>query len=146
MTHWMRLGYLCSSTWEVRVNVFTTEGLCCISINDSSSSYLPSSKSYCNLCSCNLTLLNPQKRSGGVLAVMYHTSQTKERKSSERTSLGHPNQWQIIALISQVIKSPWYRYLDDKELSSTYGKQKLPKSCKGYLGIICYIFWCVNYQ
>jgi hypothetical protein len=32
-----------------------------ISINDSSVSYPPSSKLYCNLCSCNLTLLDAQK-------------------------------------------------------------------------------------
>lgn len=32
-----------------------------ISINDSSTSYPPNSKLFCNLCSCNLTLLDPQK-------------------------------------------------------------------------------------
>jgi hypothetical protein len=32
-----------------------------ISINDSSVSYPPSSKLFCNLCSCNLTLLDAQK-------------------------------------------------------------------------------------
>jgi hypothetical protein len=32
-----------------------------ISVNDSSVSYPPSSKLYCNLCSCNLTLLDPHK-------------------------------------------------------------------------------------
>jgi hypothetical protein len=32
-----------------------------ISINDSSVSYPPSSKLYCNLCSCNLTLLDAKK-------------------------------------------------------------------------------------
>jgi hypothetical protein len=32
-----------------------------ISLNDSSVSYPPSSKLYCNLCSCNLTLLDAQK-------------------------------------------------------------------------------------
>jgi hypothetical protein len=32
-----------------------------ISINDSSISYPPSSKLFCNLCSCNLTLLDAQK-------------------------------------------------------------------------------------
>jgi hypothetical protein len=32
-----------------------------ISIKDSSTSYPPSSKLYCNLCSCNLTLLDAEK-------------------------------------------------------------------------------------
>jgi hypothetical protein len=32
-----------------------------ISINDSSVSYPPSSKLFCNLCSCNLTLLDAEK-------------------------------------------------------------------------------------
>jgi hypothetical protein len=32
-----------------------------ISINDSSTSYPPNSKLYCNLCNCNLTLLDAQK-------------------------------------------------------------------------------------
>jgi hypothetical protein len=32
-----------------------------MSINDSSVSYPPSSKLYCNLCSCNLTLLDAEK-------------------------------------------------------------------------------------
>lgn len=32
-----------------------------ISINDSSTSYPPDSKLFCNLCSCNLTLLDAQK-------------------------------------------------------------------------------------
>jgi hypothetical protein len=32
-----------------------------ISINDSSTSYPPSSKLYCNLCSCNLILLDAEK-------------------------------------------------------------------------------------
>jgi hypothetical protein len=32
-----------------------------ISINDSSVSYPPNSKLFCNLCSCNLTLLDAQK-------------------------------------------------------------------------------------
>lgn len=32
-----------------------------ININDSSKSYPPNSKLFCNLCSCNLTLLDPHK-------------------------------------------------------------------------------------
>jgi hypothetical protein len=55
----MHLGCRCSSTKGVKLNVFpNNKDFVAISINDSS--YPPSSKLFCNLCNCNLTLLDPK--------------------------------------------------------------------------------------
>ena len=62
----MHLDCHCSSTSGVRVNKIMSflppnnnkDFVVAISINDSS--YPPNSKLFCNLCSCNLTLLDPK--------------------------------------------------------------------------------------
>jgi hypothetical protein len=69
MTYWMHLDYHCSFIREPRANNMTFEynpysktnnDFIAVSIKDSSVSYPPSSKLYCNLCSCNLVLVDLQ--------------------------------------------------------------------------------------
>jgi hypothetical protein len=49
-------------TFEYNTYTNTNNDFVAISINDSSTSYPPSSKLFCNLCNCNLVLVDPQTK------------------------------------------------------------------------------------
>jgi hypothetical protein len=69
-----------------------------------------------------------KKKKGFVHVAMFPTFQTKVRKSNGPTSFPHLDRRQTNTGISQE-KMPLVSIVkDDKELSSTYGKEKLPKS------------------
>jgi hypothetical protein len=89
-----------------------------ISINDSSVSYPPSAKLYCNLCSCNLVLLDPQKEEWycNRCSISYYPNKgEKVKRANKFSTLGEKGP--IVSMVE-----------DNPKLSSTYGKQKLPKS------------------
>ena len=98
------------------------------SINDSSTSYPPSSKLFCNLCSCNLILLDPQtekwfcKRCN----IPYYPAKEKVKWPNKIITPGpetdiHGN------IIGE--KMPLVSIDNDNvEPSSSYKKPKLPRS------------------
>lgn len=55
-------------------------GFVSINISNNDTSYPPNSKLFCNLCNCNLVLVDHKKKSGGVQGVMSAIIQTKGRK------------------------------------------------------------------
>jgi hypothetical protein len=96
---------------------------------DSSVSYPPNSKIFCNLCSCNLTLLDPQKEEWwcGRCSVSYFPNKGEKVKRANKFETPGPMTDSHGNIIGD--KMPLVSIVqDEKELSSTYRKEKLPKS------------------
>jgi hypothetical protein len=101
-----------------------------ISINDSSTSYPPNSKLFCNLCSCNLILSDPQSEEWFCTRcdISYYPSKEKVKRPNKFMTPGpeidsHGN------IIGD--KTPLLSIVEnDREPSSTYNKSKLPPSMK----------------
>jgi hypothetical protein len=99
-----------------------------ISINDSTNSYPPSSKLFCNLCNCNLVLLDPQTEEWfcSRCNITYHPTKEKVKRPNKIATPGgeidqHGN------IIGD--KMPLVSIVEnDIEPSSSYRKPKLPKS------------------
>jgi hypothetical protein len=99
-----------------------------ISLNDSSTSYPPSSRLFCNLCSSNLVLLDPQSEEWFCTRcnVSYFPAKEKVKRPNKLTMPGpeidsHGN------IIGD--KTPLLSIVEnDREPSSSYSKPKLPKS------------------
>jgi hypothetical protein len=110
-------------------NKIMSKDFVAISINDSSTSYPPNSKLFCNLCNCNLILLDPQKDEWfcSRCNVSYYSNKGEKVKRTNKFSTPGPKtdaHWNITGQKMHLVSI----VLDDKELSSTYGKEKLPKS------------------
>src|ERR687891_2966531 len=101
-----------------------------ISIN-SSVSYPPSAKLYCNLCSCNLVLLDAQKEEWycNRCSISYYPNKGEKVKRANKFSTPGGETDKHGNIIGD--KMPIMSMVDDNpKLSSTYGKPRLPK----YLG------------
>jgi len=101
-----------------------------ISLNDSSTSYPPNSKLFCNLCSTNLILLDAQSEEWICphCNTTYFPAKEKVKRPNKFTTPGpeidsHGN------IIGD--KTPLLSMVEnDREPSSTYRKAKLPPSIK----------------
>jgi hypothetical protein len=99
-----------------------------ISIKDSSVSYPPNSKLFCNLCNCNLILSDPKAEEWFCTRcnISYYPSKEKVKRPNKFTTPGpeidsHGN------IIGE--KGPLLSMVEnDREPSSSYNKAKLPKS------------------
>lgn len=100
-----------------------------INLKDSSTSYPPSSKLFCNRCSCNLVLLDAGKEEWycNRCSVSYYPNRGEKVKRANKFSTPGPETDRHGNIIGD--KMPLVSMVEDKpKLSSTYGKQKLPKS------------------
>ena len=100
-----------------------------ISIKDSSVSYPPSAKLFCNLCSCNLVLFDAQMEEWycNRCNVSYFPNKGEKVKRGNKFSTPGPNTDKHGNIIGD--KMPIFAMIDDNpKLSSTYRKQKLPRS------------------
>ena len=98
-----------------------------ISINDSS--YPPNSKLFCNLCSCNLILLDAQKEEWFCNRCHVSCFPNKGEKVKRANKFDTPGPLTDAHGNITGDKTPLVSIVrDDKELSSSYGKEKLPKS------------------
>lgn len=108
----------------------TDKDFVAISINDTSASYPPSSKLFCNLCSCNLILVDPQNEEWfcNRCHISYFPAKEKVKRANKFETPGpeidsHGN------IIGD--KMPLVSIVEnDREPSSTYASPKLPKSFK----------------
>jgi hypothetical protein len=99
-----------------------------ISIKNSSVSYPPSAKLFCNLCSCNLVLADPQKEEWFCTRCnisYYPNNGEKIKRANKIKTLGpdtdlHGNIVGEKMLLVSMVKN-------NVELSSTYRKPKLPR-------------------
>jgi hypothetical protein len=99
-----------------------------ISINDSSVSYPPSAKLFCNLCSCNLVLLDAQKEEWWCnrCSISYYPTKEKVKRPNKIKTPGSATD--IHGNIIGKGTGPIFSMIDDNpKLSSTYGKPRLPK-------------------
>ncbi|CAN5378233.1 hypothetical protein BH18THE2_BH18THE2_25230 [soil metagenome] len=104
-------------------------GFVAISINDSSVSYPPNAKLFCNLCNCNLSLLDAEKEEWICTRcnVSYFPNKGEKVKRANRFQTPGPETDKHGNIVGE--KMPLVSIVqDNKELSSAYGKEKLPKS------------------
>jgi hypothetical protein len=100
-----------------------------ISLSDSSRAYPPSSKLFCNLCGCNLVLLDPQKEEWycNRCNVSHYPNKGEKVKRANKfvtpgpTTDAHGNITGEKGPIVSMVK-------DNPKLSSSYRKPKLPRS------------------
>ena len=100
-----------------------------ISIKDSSVSYPPSAKLFCNLCSCNLVLADLQTEEWfcSRCSVSYYPNKGEKVKRANRFETPGPVTDSHGNIIGD--RKPLVAMVEDNiELSSTYRKPKLPKS------------------
>jgi hypothetical protein len=100
-----------------------------ISINDTSTSYPPNSKLFCNLCSCNLILLDVQKEEWycNRCGLSYYPNKGEKVKRPNRFTTPGPEIDEYGNIIGE--KMPLVSIVDnDIEPSSSYKKPKLPRS------------------
>jgi hypothetical protein len=100
-----------------------------ISINDTSTSYPPNSKLFCNLCSCNLILLDVQKEEWycNRCGLSYYPNKGEKVKRPNRFTTPGPEIDEHGNIIGE--KMPLVSIVDnDIEPSSSYKKPKLPRS------------------
>jgi hypothetical protein len=102
-----------------------------ISIKDSSVSYPPSSKLYCNLCSCNLTLLDPQKEEWFCTRcnISYYPNKGEKVKRANKFDTPGPETDACGNIIGD--RMPIVSMVNDNasvEPSSIYKPLKLPRS------------------
>jgi hypothetical protein len=99
-----------------------------ISINDSSTSYPPSAKLYCNLCNCNLVLLDPKTEEWycNRCNISYYPNKGERVKRANKIKTPGPETDVHGNIIGE--KIPLVAMIkEDRDLSSTYGKPRLPK-------------------
>jgi hypothetical protein len=99
-----------------------------ISLKDSSVSYPPTAKLFCNLCSCNLILLDAEKEEWycNRCCVSYFPNRGEKVKRGNKFSTPGPETDKHGNITGE--KGPIVSIVEDNpKLSSTYGKQKLPK-------------------
>ena len=104
-------------------------GFVAISINDSSVSHPPNAKLFCNLCNCNLSLLDAEKEEWICTRcnVSYFPNKGEKVKRANRFQTPGPETDKHGNIVGE--KMPLVSIVqDNKELSSAYGKEKLPKS------------------
>jgi hypothetical protein len=100
-----------------------------INIKDSSVSYPPNSKLFCNLCSCNLVLLDAQKEEWycNRCSISYFPNKGEKVKRANKFVTPGPATDEHGNITG--VKRPIFAMVkDDVELSSGYKKTKLPKS------------------
>jgi ribosomal protein S27AE len=100
-----------------------------ISIKDSSLSYPPNSKLFCNLCSRNLILLDPQKEEWycSRCNISYYPNKGEKVKRANKIITPGPDTDIHGNIIGE--KMPLVSMVkDNTELSSTYRNPKLPRS------------------
>jgi hypothetical protein len=100
-----------------------------IRIKDSSISYPPSSKLFCNLCNCKLVLFDAQKEEWfcSRCNVSYYPNKGEKVKRANKFETPGPETDKHGNIIGD--KMPIVSMIEDNpKLSSTYGKQKLPRS------------------
>ena len=105
------------------------KGFVSISINDTSTSYPPNSKLFCNLCSCNLILLDVQKEEWycNRCGLSYYPNKGEKVKRPNRFTTPGPEIDEHGNIIGE--KMPLVSIVDnDIEPSSSYKKPKLPRS------------------
>jgi hypothetical protein len=110
-------------------NTTTKKDYAAISIKDSSVSYPPNSKLFCNLCSCNLILLDPQKEEWycNRCSISYFPNKGERVKRANKFETPGPNT-DIHGNITGE-KRPILSIVEDKkEPSSSYSNPKLPRS------------------
>lgn len=110
-------------------NFSTNNDFVAISINDTSASYPPSSKLFCNLCCCNLILLDAQKEEWycNRCAVSYYPNKGEKVKRGNKFKTPGPQIDEHGNIIGD--KMPLVSIVkDDIELSSSCKRQKLPRS------------------
>jgi hypothetical protein len=110
-------------------NTTTKKDYAAISIKDSSVSYPPNSKLFCNLCSCNLILLDPQKEEWycNRCSISYFPNKGERVKRANKFETPGPNT-DIHGNITGE-KRPILSIVEDKkEPSSSYSNPKLPGS------------------
>jgi hypothetical protein len=100
-----------------------------ISIKDSSVSYPPSSKLFCNLCNCKLILFDAQMEEWycNRCNVSYFPNKGEKVKRANKFVTPGPNT-DIHGNITGEKRPIVSMVGNDPKLSSTYGKPKLPKS------------------
>jgi hypothetical protein len=99
-----------------------------IAISIGNPSYPPSSKLFCNLCSCNLILLDAEKEEWFCTRcnISYYPAKEKVKRPNKFMTPG-PEIDQHGNIIGD--KTPLLSIVDnDREPSSSYSKPKLPKS------------------
>jgi hypothetical protein len=119
-----RSNILLMSSIPSNNNDFTT-----ISIKDSSNSYPPNSKLYCNLCNCNLILLDPQKEEWycSRCKVSYFPNKGEKVKRPNKFETPGPLTDSKGNIIGD--KMPVVSMINDEEkTSSVYKPRKLPPS------------------
>jgi hypothetical protein len=110
-------------------NITTKKDYAAISIKDSSVSYPPNSKLFCNLCSCNLILLDPQKEEWycNRCSISYFPNKGERVKRANKFETPGPNTYIHGNITGE--KRPILSIVEDKkEPSSSYSNPKLPRS------------------
>jgi hypothetical protein len=110
-------------------NTTTKKDYAAISIKDSSVSYPPNSKLFCNLCSCNLILLDPQKEEWycNRCSISYFPNKGERVKRANKFETPGPNTYIHGNITGE--KRPILSIVEDKkEPSSSYSNPKLPGS------------------
>ena len=110
-------------------NTNTKKDYAAISIKDSSVSYPPNSKLFCNLCSCNLILLDPQKEEWycNRCSISYFPNKGERVKRANKFETPGPNTYIHGNITGE--KRPILSIVEDKkEPSSSYSNPKLPGS------------------
>jgi hypothetical protein len=111
-------------TFEYNPYSKTNNDFIAVSIKDSSVSYPPSSKLYCNLCNCNLVLVDLQTEEWfcNRCHVSYFPSKGEKVKRPSKFETPGPETDKHGNIIGE--KMPLVSMIkDDIELSSTYGRK-----------------------
>ena len=81
------------------------EDFVAISIKNSSKSYPPRSKLYCNLCSCNLIMLDPQKEEwfcNRCHVIYFPNKGDKVRRANKFETPGNSGNGPIVAMVDDI--------------------------------------------
>jgi hypothetical protein len=102
-----------------------------ININDSSVSYPPSSKLYCNLCSYNLTLLDAEKEEWFCTRCNVWYFPNKDKKVKRANKFERPSPLTDAHGNITGEKGPLISMVDDSTTSAKPRKSMLPRSLEG---------------
>jgi hypothetical protein len=99
-----------------------------ISLKDSSGSYSPRSKLYCNLCSCNLTLLDPKEEEWFCqrCGLSYYPNKGEKVKRANKFETPGPTTDRYGNITGE--KGPIVSMIDDSATSVRFSRNKFPKS------------------
>jgi hypothetical protein len=108
----------------------TSKDFVAISINDSSRSYPPSAKLYCNLCNCNLVLIDPQTEEWFCTRcnVSYYPNKGEKVKRANKFETPGPLTDKYGNIIGE--KGPLVAMVDDTPNLSSRPRSTLPPSLK----------------